>query len=223
MSKIIERIDITIDIPESYLEFVKNLEKSDVEAYFVGGCVRDAMLNIEYHDFDLFCLCGKEYFLSKNKDYEVVVDFERVLIVCDESTGNYYTMSFAENFEEDFSSRDLTINSIYYDWTCKKVFGFQESFEDLENMILRPINNEVFLQDDLKKLRAIRFNCKLEDSIIISDQVCFEYEIDLESINTKFKAYRLRNEFFKHKVGNLGRYGLINKIIKKLMEFDVNV
>lgn len=110
------------------------------------------MLNIEYHDFDLFCLCSKEYFLSKNKNYEVVVDFERVLIIGDESTGNYYTMSFAENFEEDFSSRDLTINSIYYDWKCEKVFGFQESFEDLENLILRPINNEVFLQDDLKKL-----------------------------------------------------------------------
>lgn len=222
MGKMIDCTDVTIDIPETYLEFVKKLDGLGIKAYFVGGCVRDALLNLDYHDFDLFCLCSKEDFLSKKDDYKVVVDFERVLIVYEESKDNYYTMSFSENFEEDFFSRDLTINSMYYDWRCGKVFGFEESFKDLENMILRPTNHEVFLKDDLKKLRAIRFKHKLKDAMIISE-VCLEYKIDLESIDTKFKAFRLRNEFFKHRVGDLARYGLISKIVNKLAEFNIKV
>lgn len=221
--KVIERLNIDINIPQEYLSFVKELQDVGIKAYFVGGCVRDALLNLHYHDFDIFCLCSKECFKTKNTKYEEVVDFERVLIVHDEKF-KYYTMSFADTFEEDFQSRDLTMNSIYYDWENKKVFGIEQSFLDLDNRILRPCDNEVFIKDDLKKLRAIRLEHKIGiDAAIYTEPYFVMEDINFESIDTQFKAFRLRNEFYKHRIYVLAHHELIHKIVKKLGEFDIVV
>ena len=39
--------------PQVALNLLKQIEVHQYDAYLVGGCVRDALLNIETHDIDI--------------------------------------------------------------------------------------------------------------------------------------------------------------------------
>ena len=40
-------------LPKAIVEIINTLEKAGYSAYVVGGCVRDACLGLEPHDYDL--------------------------------------------------------------------------------------------------------------------------------------------------------------------------
>ena len=44
---------IQIKMPENANRIIKRLQKEGYEAYIVGGCVRDAILNKEPDDWDI--------------------------------------------------------------------------------------------------------------------------------------------------------------------------
>ncbi|NKF05747.1 CCA tRNA nucleotidyltransferase [Clostridium gasigenes] len=209
-----------IDIPNKYLDFVRILDANGINSYFVGGCVRDYLVGVEYNDFDIFYKCTKEYFKSKIKGLRYVEDFKNVLIV---ENGNYeiYAISFTKDFEGDFKSRDNTINSIYYNWKNETIFGFLKSFQDLKDKRISPCNKEVFIYDSFKILRSIRFSNKL--NFDFDFELKYIENMDLKDIDTEFSAYRILNEVLKHDEKILSIYGLTNKIIKKMNEFEIYI
>jgi poly(A) polymerase/tRNA nucleotidyltransferase (CCA-adding enzyme) len=120
------------NIPEEIINIIEKLQNANFEAYLVGGCVRDLLMNREPKDWDITTNAKPEEIqkLFPNNIYEnkfgtVAVktdsDDEQLKII--EITtfrleGKYTDkrhpdeVKFAKTVEEDLSRRDFTINSI---------------------------------------------------------------------------------------------------------------
>lgn len=66
------------------------------------------------------------------------------------------------SIEEDAKRRDLTINSLYYNISNKKLYDFNKGIDDLVNQVIKtPTDPDVtFCDDPLRMLRVIRFSCR---------------------------------------------------------------
>ncbi len=60
-----------IEIPAAPAQLLRRLNDADFEAYAVGGCVRDALLGITPHDWDICTSAKPEQVLSLFSDCNV--------------------------------------------------------------------------------------------------------------------------------------------------------
>ncbi len=155
---------------------LRTLETAGFEAYAVGGCVRDALLGIKPHDYDL-CTNAKPEETArlfsahtlvrsgeKHGTIGVVVEGEVIEITTFRTEGGYTDtrhpdwVRFVPTVEEDLSRRDFTVNAMAYNPSRGYVdpFGGQQ---DLENKILRTVGEAKarFSEDALRILRGVRF------------------------------------------------------------------
>ncbi len=163
-------------LPEKALYFIDTLEKAGFEAYAVGGCVRDHLLGLPPHDFDLCTaatpaeICGifSELPLvrsgEKHGTIGVILEGEVFEITTFRTEGGYADsrhpdwVAFVRSIEEDLSRRDFTINAMAYSPSRGLVdpFGGQR---DLEDRVLRAVGTpeKRFTEDALRILRGVRF------------------------------------------------------------------
>ena len=163
-------------LPENILYCLNALEEAGFAAYAVGGCVRDACLGIDPHDYDLctsalpeqteavfrehpLVLAGK-----KHGTVGVVMDGGVVEITTFRTEGAYRDnrhpdwVAFVPEVEADLARRDFTVNAMAY--SPKR--GFADPFggrRDLENRVLRAVGEpeQRFQEDSLRILRGVRF------------------------------------------------------------------
>ena len=163
-------------IPEYVGTCLNALENAGFPCYAVGGCVRDALLGLTPHDYDLCTaatpaqikavFCDRNLVLAGEKHGTVgVITPEGVVeITAFRTEGNYLDnrhpekVTFVTDIREDLSRRDFTVNAMAYSPTR----GFVDPFggrEDLENKVLRAVGNasERFREDSLRILRGVRF------------------------------------------------------------------
>ena len=142
----------------------------------MGGCVRDSLLGLQPHDFDLctsalpeeteavfahrrLVLAGK-----KHGTVGVVTDGGVVEITTFRTEGDYADnrhpdwVEFVPQVEKDLARRDFTVNAMA--WSEKR--GFADPFsgrEDLKKGILRAVGEpeQRFREDSLRILRGVRF------------------------------------------------------------------
>lgn len=144
---------------------------------FVGGAVRDALKGIEGSDLDfatdlspdeLVEACAEEGV----KTVPIGIKYGTVGVLLDDSLlvevtslrrdvktdGRHAEVEFTDNWEEDASRRDLTINAVYAD-EKGNVFDYYNGIEDLEKGIVRFIGsaNQRIKEDYLRILRFFRF------------------------------------------------------------------
>ena len=171
-------------LPESVLELIRLLEGRGFEAWAVGGCVRDALLGIEPHDYDLctdaFPEQMQEIFSGfplvlagiKHGTVGVVTAGGVVEITTFRTEGDYTDarhpgwVKFVRNVDEDLARRDFTINAMAY----SPVRGYRDPFggrEDLKNRILRGVGDPEtrFREDALRILRGARFAARFRLTI----------------------------------------------------------
>jgi len=154
------------------------LKEAGFVSYFVGGYVRDKLLEIESADIDITTSATPTEVIElfdnvkeTGKKYGSVTVIEEELkyeVTTFRSDGTYLDnrrpdeVMFSKNIEDDLSRRDFTINAIIMDEedNITDLFG---SIEDLNNKIIKTINNPIdrFNEDSLRMLRAIRFVSKL--------------------------------------------------------------
>jgi len=163
-------------LPEYVGQCMNRLESRGFACYAVGGCVRDALLGLTPHDYDLCTdtlpaqireLFG-DYTLvlagEKHGTVGVVTDGGVVEITTFRTEGDYSDnrhpgwVEFVKNIEGDLSRRDFTVNAMA--WSPKR--GLADPFggqQDLENHILRAVGdpNARFEEDALRILRGMRF------------------------------------------------------------------
>lgn len=163
-------------LPESISYCIEKLENAGFAAYAVGGCVRDDLLGLEPHDYDL-CTCAlpeqtEEVFRSHRQLLEgkqhgtivVLLGEEPVEITTFRTEGPYTDnrhpdwVAFVPDVEQDLARRDFTVNAMAYSPTR----GYADPFggrEDLKKGILRAVRNprERFAEDSLRILRGLRF------------------------------------------------------------------
>lgn len=171
-------------LPPYVLELIERLEDRGFEAWAVGGCVRDALLGLEPHDYDLCtnacpeqvrdCLSDYRQVLAglKHGTVGIVTDDGVVEITTFRAEGGYDDgrhpgwVQFVDAVEADLARRDFTINAMAYSPTrgLRDPFGGQA---DLENRILRCVGEPVkrFGEDALRILRGARFAARFDLTI----------------------------------------------------------
>ena len=143
---------------------------------FVGGAVRDALKGIEGSDIDfatdlspdeLVEACTEEGIKTvgigiKYGTVGVIIDDTMVEVTSlrrdIKTDGRHAIVEFTDNWEEDASRRDLTINAVYAD-EKGNVFDYYNGIEDLEKGIVRFIGkaDQRIKEDYLRILRFFRF------------------------------------------------------------------
>jgi poly(A) polymerase len=193
------------------VEIVRRLQNAGFSAFWVGGCVRDFLLERQPQDFDI-ATDAKPDDVEKLFKRTVPVGKKFGVMVVVEDGHNFQVATFrAESDYEDgrrpekvhFSDakadalrRDFTVNGLFYDPISKKTHDWVGGEKDLRAKIIRTIGEpqERFAEDHLRLLRAIRFAAQLD----------FEIEpktfAAVKSLAPKIKiisAERIRDELLK--------------------------
>ncbi len=168
--------ELTIRLPADVAALLAMLRDAGFPAYTVGGCVRDALLGITPHDWDI-CTSAlpaqmQQVFRGlhtvetglKHGTLTVVVNHVPYEITTFRVDGAYTdhrhpdAVSFVDNIAEDLSRRDFTINAMAWspDAGLVDLFGGRE---DLAAGIIRCVGEPAlrFDEDALRVLRALRF------------------------------------------------------------------
>lgn len=168
-----------IKMPETVASIVRTIQEAGYEAYVVGGCVRDALLMKEPHDWDITTSALPEEIMRIFKEYPtltngikhgtvfVIIDREMYDITTYRTESTYSdgrhpdAVSFTTSLTDDLKRRDFTINAMAYAPQAGIVdlYGGQE---DLRQGIVRCVGDayERFNEDALRMLRALRFASK---------------------------------------------------------------
>ena len=198
-------------IPKYAQVVLKILEDNGYEAYLVGGCVRDLLLDRIPNDYDIATNAlpnqVKECFTKtidtgiRHGTVTVVIGDDTVEVTTYRTEHGYSdgrrpdSVEFNCSLREDLARRDFTINAMAMDLRGSIVDPFNGEW-DLEYQLLQCVGDpdERFKEDKLRMLRAIRFICQLDfdmtmstfDSIVKNrDGIC---EVSWE---------RIREELFK--------------------------
>lgn len=166
-----------IKLSREVKELIGILNKNNFEAFVVGGCVRDSLLNTEPHDWDICTNATPDEIMRCFSDYTIfdagkkhgtisVVKNKSVYEITTYRIDGEYTdnrhpdsVVFTKNIELDLSRRDFTVNAMAYN---EKV-GLVDPFNgraDLENRIIRCVGepDKRFNEDALRIIRALRFS-----------------------------------------------------------------
>lgn len=165
-----------MELPKHILYCIEALEAASYPTYAVGGCVRDWLLGLTPHDYDLCTAATPETIqrvfsqhtlvLAGVKHGTVGVVFpEGVVEITTFRTEGGYTdgrhpdwVRFVPAIEEDLARRDFTVNAMAWSPSQGLVdpFGGQD---DLNAKILRAIGAPAlrFQEDPLRILRGVRF------------------------------------------------------------------
>lgn len=169
------------------VQIAKKVEEADGTTYFVGGYVRDSVLGIPNKDIDIeihniqpevlenilrqfgdiqtrtvgnnfgiynikgfdidISLPRKEKAVGKgHKDFEIVVD-------------PYLSL------EESAKRRDFTINALMEDVLTGEIKDYFGGLSDLQNGIIKHIDDNTFVEDPLRVLRACQFAARFNFTI----------------------------------------------------------
>ena len=175
-------MNITIEPGASAL--LDALHRAGFAAYAVGGCVRDSLLGLAPHDWDLCTaarpeqvmeLFGEKQCIPTGLQHGTVTvkrDGRLYEITTFRTEGSYSDgrhpdrVAFVPDVREDLARRDFTINAMAYNPKEGLVDAF-EGIRDLKEKRIRCVGNalERFTEAALRILRAIRFSAQLGFSI----------------------------------------------------------
>lgn len=148
-----------------------------VDARFVGGCVRNALLGLKVDDIDIATPLTPEEVSSRveaqgMRAVATGLEHGTLTIICnsrpfevttlrrDVSTdGRRASIAFTKDWAEDAARRDFTINALYAD-AAGKVFDYQHGLADLKAGRVRFIGdaNVRIAEDYLRVLRLFRIH-----------------------------------------------------------------
>ncbi len=166
-------------LPPQVLFCIEKLKNAGFSAYAVGGCVRDSLLGLTPHDYDLCTNATPEQLQQVFQDFPlvlngtkhgtvgVIIDHQNYEITTFRTEGGYTDsrhpdwVQFVGNVEADLARRDFTVNAMAYspDRGYIDPWGGQK---DLNDHILRTVGDpeQRFKEDALRILRGVRFSIR---------------------------------------------------------------
>jgi len=200
-----------LPIPSEVLQIARKLEDAGFETWCVGGAIRDNLLRLENHDFDLTTSAppaevqklfrrtvpvGIEHGTvavldAANQPHEVTT-FRKDI----QTDGRHAVVEFGVSLMDDLARRDFTINAIAYHPIRHEWRDPFQGEQDLEKKLIRSVGdpNWRFQEDYLRILRALRFSAR------------FEFRIHARTLEAaranaqglaQLSAERVRDEWFK--------------------------
>lgn len=234
-----------MNIPREVLDISKKLKEAGFEAYLVGGCVRDILINREPKDWDLTTNAIPEEIQKVFPDHFFENDFGTVSVITkseEESLkvieitpyrleGKYSDkrhpdeISFSDNLKDDLSRRDFTVNSLAMDAETEEIVDLFSGKEDLEKKLIRAVGDpkKRFEEDALRMLRAVRLVVRLD---FLLEKETAEAIIQMSSNLKDISAERVRDEFVKIVMSSdaergirlLTKLGLLKYILPDILE-----
>jgi len=200
-----------LPIPTEVLKIAKKLEDAGFETWCVGGAIRDNLLGLQNHDFDLTTSAppaevqkifkrtvpvGIEHGTvavldGANQPHEVTT-FRKDI----HTDGRHAVVEFGVSLMDDLARRDFTINAIAYHPIRHEWRDPFRGEQDLAKKLIRSVGdaNWRFQEDYLRILRALRFSAR------------FEFRIQARTLEAakanaqglaQLSAERVRDEWFK--------------------------
>jgi tRNA nucleotidyltransferase (CCA-adding enzyme) len=216
-------LHIYLDVPQHVKTVCSMLRRAGHEAYVVGGCVRDRLLDREPNDWDVTTSATPtqvKQLEDTNLGINVVPTGEKygtmtvfvhgryedtpVEVTTYRLDGDYSDgrrpdkVVFGKSLEDDVKRRDFTINALAYDPIEMKLIDYVGGIDDLIKGKIRTVGtaSDRFNEDGLRVLRACRFGRELDFSIEFDTAIVF-----CERRGRKFvkhlSAERVRAELFK--------------------------
>ncbi len=226
-------------LPKQVSYIIKTLEKAGFEAYAVGGCVRDYLLEKTPKDWDITTSAVpseiKKLFPHtydtgiQHGTITVVIDKENYEITTYRIDGNYsdfrhpLDVTFTKKIDEDLSRRDFTINAIAYN----EEKGFCDPYngrDDLKKKIIKGVGapDKRFNEDALRMLRCIRFSAQLNFKI---EKNTYDSVVQNSGLIKNISIERIRDEFTKiitspnpEKIIELKNTGLLKEFMPVINE-----
>lgn len=182
---------------------------------FVGGCVRDALMNRNVCDIDLATPLPPARVMEllaaadikaiptglEHGTVTAVVDkmpFEVTTLRRDvETDGRHAKVSFTDNWQEDAARRDFTVNALFCDMDGK-IYDFFGGAQDLRQGIIRFIGDaETRIKEDyLRILRFFRFYAHYAGGTPPDDtalKACGKYAAEIPRLSKE----RITHEFLR--------------------------
>ena len=191
---------------------VKILQNNGHKAFFVGGCVRDALLNLEPVEFDITTSATpKDIQIIFDKTVPVGESFGVILVLLKgykfevatfRKEENYFdgrhpsNVEYSTSEQDDVIRRDFTINGLLYNPISEELFDYVDGENDLKLGIIKTIGNPLdrFKEDKLRMIRAVRFASRFNFTI---DNKTLESIKEVVSDITQVSAERIRDELIK--------------------------
>ncbi len=165
-----------MNMPPQVAAILQKLNDRGYEAYIVGGCVRDKLLGLEPHDWDVTTSALPHEIQRSLSDFKLLdtgiqhgtvtalVDKMPVEITTFRVDGKYSDnrhpdqVQFTRDIREDLARRDFTINAIAYHPDTGVIDCFHGA-SDINHQIIRCVGEPGlrFEEDGLRILRALRF------------------------------------------------------------------
>lgn len=213
-----------IEIPWQCEEILNRFAAHQMQAYLVGGCVRDSLLGKKPKDWDICTEATPEQVMELFSGEKVIltglqhgtvtvllggIPIEITTYRIDgayEDNRHPKEVFFTRNLREDLSRRDFTINALAYH-PDEGVIDYFNGLDDLRQGTIRCVGDAAsrYQEDGLRMMRAIRFACVLN----------FRFEEQTEQA-IRANSYLLRNiareriqvEFDKILTSSWATYGL---------------
>ena len=219
-------------IPKEVKNVLQALADAGFEAYIVGGCVRDLIVDRTPKDWDIttnakpqqiqeifpdsfyendFGTVGVKVnpFLTvgkENREHDIVeVTTYRI-----ESTYSDNRrpdeVKFARTLKEDLSRRDFTMNALALDVENNLIDPYN-GIADIDKKLIRAVGNPIerFDEDALRMMRAVRFGAQLNFTI---EKNTFEAIKEKNSLLNNISIERVRDEFTKVVMSSHAYHGI---------------
>ena len=169
-------MNYSLQLPAPVAELLACLKQAGFSAYAVGGCVRDSLLGLEPHDWDICTSALPEQMQQVFSGYRtvetglkhgtltVVIEHVPYEVTTFRIDGDYTdhrhpdSVIFVDDLTRDLARRDFTVNAMAWspDTGLQDPFGGQQ---DLAAKLIRCVGEpeQRFDEDALRILRALRF------------------------------------------------------------------
>jgi tRNA nucleotidyltransferase (CCA-adding enzyme) len=200
-----------LDIPAEVTNIARKLEDAGFETWCVGGAIRDTLLGVANHDFDLTTAAppeevqrlfkrtvpvgvehGTVAVLDTHNQPHEVTTFRKDI----RTDGRHAVVEFGVSLMDDLARRDFTINAIAYHPLRHEWRDPFDGATDLERKVIRSVGdpNWRFQEDYLRILRALRFSARFE--FRIQARTLEAAKANVQGL-AQLSAERVRDEWFK--------------------------
>jgi tRNA nucleotidyltransferase (CCA-adding enzyme) len=207
------------------IEACHTLQNAGFQAFIVGGCVRDLIMQSVPKDWDITTNALPEQVIKLfPKNYPTGLQHGTVTVALGSGVENHFEITtfrtegtykdgrrpeevfFVNNIDLDLSRRDFTINSMAFDPINGHLIDPFNGISDLKEGIIKAVGSPIerFTEDGLRIMRAARFAAR------------FGFEIEKETINAmgecletlkKVSKERIKDEFCKTLMTNHSTVG----------------
>jgi tRNA nucleotidyltransferase/poly(A) polymerase len=184
---------------------VREILPDSVQAYLVGGAIRDAMLSKQIQDYD-FLLDGDVFHLARiianqisGAYYPLDENQGAARVIYTSSEGVRKILDFVvlkdSNLENDLRSRDFTINAMAVDlFSPQQLLDPLSGAADLWSKSLRTCSTSAFKDDPIRVIRAVRLAAAFDLKIIPDTR---RLMVNSVSQLTTVSIERIRDEIFR--------------------------